>query len=266
MIKLLLVPLVSICIILFSSCGREEKRAVRKRSEQKVVSKSNQDSIKIGIPEITKTDSNQNVKKLKDSTVVLLFKDLSNVYNYKIIDIHHGIENQYHYDSVSRLIKIFNKNDSLIQKIPIHIKMGPSYPNARLPQLRPSRSYITGKNMHFDDVDNYCGEIVVADLNFDGLEDFATPTSSGTDNGPHYSFYVQDTHHRFKLNRYLTDNVTWFPEKIVDSLRIFTTDVPCTVEGTMFQTFKYDETSTRWRRIEYYFRNNRTGEIHALPR
>ncbi len=122
--SLLLLPLVSICIILFSSCGRDEKRVVRKPAEQKVVSKSNQDSIKIGIPEITKNDSNQNVKKLKDSTVVLFFKDLSNVYNYKIIDIHHGIENQYHYDSVSRLIKIFNKNDSLIQKIPIHIENG----------------------------------------------------------------------------------------------------------------------------------------------
>ncbi len=263
--SLLLLPLVSICFILLSSCGRDEKRAVGKPSEQEVVSKSNQDSINIGTPEITKNDSNQNVKKLKDSTAVLFFKDLSNVYNYKIIDKHHGIENQYHYDSVSRVIKIFDKKDSLIQKLRIGLEMGTWYPDDRL-QLRPSRSYITGKNMHFDDVDNYCGEIVVADLNFDGLEDFATPTSSGTDNGPHYSFYVQDTHHRFKLNRYLTDNVTWFPERIVDSLRIFTTDVPCTVEGTMFQTFRYDEASTRWRRIEYYFRNNRTGEIHALPR
>ncbi len=259
--KLLLVPLVSLCIILLSSCGRNEERAVRKPSEQEVVSKSNQDSINIGIPEITKNDSNQNVKKLKDSTVVLFFKDLSNVYNYKIIDNFYVNADNRYYDSVSRVIKIMDKRDSLIQRIRPGLQMIPWYIFEHFPNLSLSRSYITGKNQNVSVSDNYCGEIVVADLNFDGLEDFATPISSGASNGSHYAYYMQDTNFRFKLNWYLTENVIWFPEKIVDSLLIFTSTVPCCVTGLSHRTFKYDIAFKRWKKIEDYIIDYSTGKI-----
>jgi hypothetical protein len=198
------------------------------------------DKIKTDNPKIIKSEFKQKVKKLTDTIVVLFFKDLSKVYNYKIIDKYYSVKNQNNYDSVLRIIEIFNKKDSLVQKVYPNLKMTPWYFLELNYPLRLSRSFITGKNANYCDTDNYCGEIVVADLNFDGLEDFATPINSGADNGPHYAFYIQNKNTGFEYNNYLTENLTWFPGKINDSLMSFTTSVPFTVYDMQYQTFKYD--------------------------
>jgi hypothetical protein len=221
----------------------------------------NIENIKMDTSKIIKNEIKQKVKKLTDTTVVLYFKDLSHIYDYKIIDKYCSAKNQNYYDSVLRVIKIFDKKSSLIQKIYPNLQMTPWYFLERNCPLRLSRSYITGKNANYNDMDNYCGEIVVADLNFDGLEDFATPINSGADNGPHYAFYIQNKKNRFEYNSYLTENLTWFPEKINDSLMSFTSSVPCGVYGTWYQTFKYDRILIKWKKIENYVIDNRTGRI-----
>jgi hypothetical protein len=189
-------------------------------------------------------------KTLRDTTVVLSFKDLSYVYNYKVIDHYFG--DRSYYDSVARTIKIYTKGDSLVQKILPKVQFTPWYFHEHDLELRLSRSTITGKNEQYNDIDNYCGEIVVTDLNFDGFEDFATPVGSGADNGPHYAFYIQDTNGKFNHNLYLTKNLIWFPETINNSLMTFTTTVLCTA-GTRLETFKYDIASKKWKKMNAHF-------------
>lgn len=216
----------------------------------------------------TISDSTQNIqpeaafKKVNDTTVVFFFKDLSNEYNYKIIDRFYSNESHRYFDTIIRIIKIFTKNDSLVQKIYPKLSMSPWYLNfVRKYRLRVSRSFITGKNAYYEDVDNYCGEIVVADLNFDGLEDFATPVDSGADNGPHYAFYIQQKNNKFKFNKYLSEEVIWFPEKFNDSLKTFTTITPCGIYGIAYQHFRYDTSTVQWRATKGYLIDVRTGKV-----
>jgi hypothetical protein len=216
--------------------------------------------IKVDVSKKEKSDTIQNTKKLNDTTIVFFFTDLSNVYNYKIIDKYINVDNKKFYDSVSRVIKVYTKNDSLIQKIYPDLQITPWYYFVDY-QVRISRSFVTGKNAHYDDVDNYCGEIVIADLNFDGLEDFATPVNSGADNGPHYAFYIQNELNKFKLNNYLTENVVWFPEKINDSLMTLTNEIPGSVYYLYTHSYKYDTISKKWKKVKSYSIDIRTGKI-----
>lgn len=191
---------------------------------------------------------------------MFFFTDLSYVYNYIIIDKYSRTKNKTYYDIVSRVIKVYTKNDSLIQKIYPDLLMRPWYFDDNYPS-RKSKSFITGKNAHFDDIDNYCGEIVVADLNFDGLEDIATPVNSGADNGPHYAFYIQNQFNKFKLNNYLTENVVWFPEKINDSLMTFTNVIPSGVYYKRYNSYKYDSFFKKWSKVKSYCIDIRTGKL-----
>ncbi|MFN8394583.1 MAG: hypothetical protein U0176_07930 [Bacteroidia bacterium] len=164
-------------------------------------------------------------------------------------------------DSVVRVIKILDKKDSLIQRIYPEMQMLPlSFGKDHDPPLSLSRSFVTGKNQNKLIYDDYYGEIVVADLNFDGLEDFGTPVDCGADNGPHYAFYIQDRPFHFKFNRYLTDKVVWFPSEFNDSLKRFTTVVPCMVSLVGRTTFHFDSISNKWKKISHHFIDYQTGK------
>lgn len=217
-------------------------------------------NIKVDVSKKEKSNTIQSTTKLNDTTVVFFFTDLSNVYNYKIIDKYISKKNKKFYDIVSREINVYSKNNSLIQKIYPELLMRPWYFDDNYP-LRKSKSFITRKNAYYDDIDNYCGEIVVADLNFDGLEDFATPVNSGADNGPHYAFYIQNELNKFKLNNYLTENVVWFPEKINDSLMTLTNEIPGSVYYLYTHSYKYDTISKKWKKVKSYSIDIRTGKI-----
>ncbi|MFN8368635.1 MAG: hypothetical protein U0Y96_15475 [Candidatus Kapaibacterium sp.] len=201
-----------------------------------------------------------------DTTIVLSFKNLSTIYNYKIID-------RFYFDEespnrVKRSIVISNKVDSVVQKIYPKLNITPwcyNWENGKYLGLEPhqtiSRSYTTGKNIKKQITDNYCGEIVVADLNFDGLEDFATPVDCGASNGSHYQFYIQNQQHEFVSNKYLTEEVMWFPEKINDSLKTFTRVLPGSLYFIFYKTYTYDTLLYKWRVIKSYsvdIRNNKT--------
>ncbi len=251
-------------IILFLfifSCSTKEKNNVAY-----IYNKDTIDTLKIVAKNIDtfnlnncKTEYYKEVK-LKDSTIVFYFKDLSYSYNYELIDKYYNINRNDYTDSILRIIKIFDKKDSIIQKIYINIQLMPWYFFDKDIEYI-SRSYITKKNTKLKTWDNYCGEIVIADLNFDGLEDFATVVGYGIDNGSHYKFYIQTNNNKFEYNSYLTENVVWFPEKINDSLMSFTSSVPCFINGLWCQTFKYDTISEKWKKIEDYIIDRTTGKL-----
>jgi len=256
--------LIVILLIITTLIIVKYETSIRKDAFVKTSSIKKIEKIKIDSTKNIESISKQDTKKLIDTTVVLYFNDLSNVYNYKIIDKYYCVNSHNYHDSVSRVIKIFNKKDSLIQIIRPNLKMTPWYFLELSVPLKKSRSYVTGKNVNYKDMDNYCGEIVVADLNFDGLEDFATPIDQGADNGPHYAYYIQNKKNRFLFNKYLTENLIWFPEKINDSLMTFTNEIPCTIYGLNYNTFKYDSISKKWRKIEDYTIDIRTGKLMKM--
>lgn len=258
LVFILLIGLIGCCWVLCS----KDKSIIK---QEKVVIKPMQKTDRITADNaVVKEEeiSPEEIKpKLKDTTVVLFLDDLSYTFNYKIIDNYFCNNFKGYYDSCFRTIKIYNKQDSLLQKIIPDMQITPWYFMDSGYPLSLSRSYITGKNKDVNDADNYCGEMAVADLNFDGLEDFATPIGCGADNGPHYAFYIQSKLNKFTLNRYLTENVIWFPDQINDSLKTITNAVPCTVIGLNYTTYKYLPKTNKWKRTEEYLIDIRTGKL-----
>lgn len=84
-------------------------------------------------------------------------------------------------------------------------------------------SYSTGLNINKEIVDNYYGDVVVADFNFDHKEDLAIINDSGGNGGPLYSFFLQDADQKFKLNTFLRDSMAFFPSTIDPQKRTLTT-------------------------------------------
>lgn len=194
------------------------------------------------------------VRQLKipnDTTIVMNFKNLSYIYNYSIIDIYTFNKTSTYPDTLYRIIKIFNKNDSLIQIIYPRMLICPWYYNNSQFTHCLARSFITNKNLNCEKIDNYRGEIVVADLNFDGFEDFAIPVGSGVDNGPHYAFYIFENS-KFIYNYKMSNSVLWFPDIINDSSMTFTTIVACCTNSLLYRTYKYDTINYNWKLIENY--------------
>lgn len=57
-------------------------------------------------------------------------------------------------------------------------------------------------------------KFIVADLNFDGKEDFAIINYEGSNAGPQYAYYIQNKIGKFEQSNDLTDNMRFFPVEI----------------------------------------------------
>jgi hypothetical protein len=73
------------------------------------------------------------------------------------------------------------------------------------------RSYTTGVNKDAESLDNDFGDLVVADFNFDGFDDLAVKREEGGNAGPLYNFYLQSKDGEFELNRFLSNEMMYFP-------------------------------------------------------
>ncbi len=81
-------------------------------------------------------------------------------------------------------------------------------------QCSAARSYTTGIGQDADIKDYDYGDLVVADFNFDGKEDFAAKNDSGGNRGPTYNYYIQNSAGSFVLNKFLTERMGHFPDRI----------------------------------------------------
>ncbi|RZJ60035.1 MAG: hypothetical protein EOO58_03400, partial [Hymenobacter sp.] len=68
-----------------------------------------------------------------------------------------------------------------------------------------ARSYTTGAGQGTDVKDYDYGDLIVADFNFDGREDFAAKNDSGGNRGPTYKYYIQNSAGSFGLDKFLTE-------------------------------------------------------------
>ncbi|UPT66511.1 MAG: hypothetical protein M0D57_18955 [Sphingobacteriales bacterium JAD_PAG50586_3] len=189
-----------------------------------------------------------NIPKSDTTTIVSrLFKDLSYIYNYQLTYTTKIKRKQPYYSH--RNVEVFDKKtgnrvDSLGLEVPDIMSFAENIDDAR--------SYITGKDKNKGMVDNYAGDFVVADLNFDGREDFAIPTHSGASVGPYSTFFVQGNDGKFTKDAFLTDSVEFFPNKIYPEKRMLLTLVHATAYSVGEHKYVLNNKG-QWHQISHRF-------------
>jgi hypothetical protein len=113
------------------------------------------------------------------------------------------------------------------------------------------RSYLTGYRQESEVSDYDYGDLIIADLNFDGKEDIAIKHDSGGNGGPHYNFYLQGINGRFTLNKYLTNNMSSFPAEINSVTNTLITQIHANVHQEQRNTFKYERVTKKWRFLKH---------------
>lgn len=104
-------------------------------------------------------------------------------------------------------------------------------------------SYITGKHAKDEGTDNYWGDFIVADLNFDGREDLAIINDS-SNTGALYEFFTQTKSGRFVKDSFLYG---FFPYKIDRKNKTLTTATAATTWGYLETVYKYNPRTKKWR-------------------
>ena len=190
-----------------------------------------------------------------DSIVVKerLFKYLSHTHNFKLTFFEYYRDNwaqepywgdwfSEHYWKIIIYDKKMNVVDSIHQ--PVHVLFSESI----FEGTDFYRSYITGINQNKEVVDNYHGDFIVADFNFDSKNDFAIINDIGGNGGPFYSYYIQQNDNKFVLDTFLTDSMVYFPTKIDIKNRQLTTYIHAGVCWMGAHIYKLDKTN-KWKEI-----------------
>jgi hypothetical protein len=175
---------------------------------------------------------------------VLKYNDLSDKYNYEINaflqkEVDSDLEKIYEIQ-----INITNKSDTTkFQRITIKpdYLFGDVFTN-----ISDSNSYIREKHKKREIIDNDFGDFIVADFNFDALEDFAIKSYSGGNGGPLYEYYIQDSTGIFHKDNYLTDEVRFFPAEMDKKHKLLRTIVHANAYGVNEFIYKYDPLKKKW--------------------
>jgi hypothetical protein len=177
-----------------------------------------------------------------------IYKDLSEKMN---ITVH------------TRKIKIQDVQVSSILTISIKDKRGKPIQTIKFATLflnsdvsancRLVRSYTTGKNKKAEVSDYDFGNLIVADLNFDGKEDLAVKCDDGGNGGPLYNFYIQQPNGQFAIDPYLTDSVGSFPIYINKQKRTLTTIIHANARYEAKTVYRIDPQKGRWVMISRTF-------------
>lgn len=107
-------------------------------------------------------------------------------------------------------------------------------------------SYATKTNIDKGVVDNYYGDIIVADLNFDEKDDIVVINDSGGNGGTFYSYFIQGDNHKFALEQFLTDSMTYFPSKINKKEKTLVTYVHAGVCGLGEHIYLLNQNTNQW--------------------
>lgn len=219
-------------LILLFSCQLEQSET--NSSESDVEIREKQPIIKAPISAI---DS------LTLDTTSRIYTDLSNQFNFQSRIQTYALEYD---DSTVVDFYIFDKKTGeTVQEIGIQ-----SYflYYSRIYRSDNVLSYITGKNKDLQIVDNDYGDIIIADFNFDGLEDLALISDQGGNGGPMYNYYLQSNSRQFKLDAFLTDSMSFFPETFNKNRKSLTTVVHASAVSECSTTFTYNQKLHSWKK------------------
>lgn len=112
------------------------------------------------------------------------------------------------------------------------------------------RSYSTKVNSQLPSGDeNDSGNFIVADFNFDSLEDFAIKNDPGGNGGPLYTYFLQTEDRKFYRSKYLSDIVQFFPIEINSVNKTLTTFLHANAYQKNRRIFKYNQKKKKWKLI-----------------
>ena len=154
-------------------------------------------------------------------------------------------------EKITVTVSIIDKgNGKQIQQIILH----PTYLFADVfANCSNVRSYTTGVNKNKESTDNDFGDLVVADLNFDSREDFALKKDSGGNGGPVYNFYVQGANGEFILDNFLTEQMEFFPKRILKLNRTLITLVHANAYQLGEHTYELSVKKDKWKQTKHRF-------------
>lgn len=155
----------------------------------------------------------------KDTSTFILYSKkeclqtkLSNKYDYKISCVvkKDTLYSNYYIARVKVLISEKGKNI-------FKLKVNKLYPGlcfiTFFEDCNQFRSLTTKYLNEVEIVDNYLGDFVVADFNFDNKEDFAIRTYFYSNGGPYYEYFLQTDNQKFIKDSFLSDEMIFFPSK-----------------------------------------------------
>jgi hypothetical protein len=145
--------------------------------------------------------------------------------------------------SVTITDKLHRRPPQLIQYSATHLA------NDAFSKCNAVRSYVTGTNQQAQVVDNDYGDLVVADFNFDGHDDFAVKLDSGGNGGPLYNFYLQKPSGQFALSSFLTEEMQFFPKRFDASRHTLTIVVHANYKQMRETTYQVNTQTDAWRQI-----------------
>ncbi|MDI9871924.1 FG-GAP repeat protein [Flectobacillus roseus] len=151
----------------------------------------------------------------------------------------------------SCLLKIFIKDKVKKSTVDSFSIVSTFYVSGMFMSCDSMTSFTTNFNSDRKIVDNYFGDLVVVDINFDGKDDIAVINDSGGTGGPFYSYYTQTKDKKFIKDQYLTDSVTYFPDKIDKTKKRLTTLVVANAYSVGEHTYHLDRNSYKWRAIRH---------------
>ncbi len=201
------------------------------------------------------THSQQNLTEMKNIIVLLillifpkialaqtcLHKNLSKEFNFEVKKI--KISNET-IDSNTVKVIVYNKISNKKQEI----KFGANFLFEKtFINCKAVRSYLTGINKDAEIIDNDFGDLIIADFNFDNLEDFAIKNDSGGNGGPTYNYYIQGKNKSFALDNFLTTEMEFFPSKFIIKNKRLITYVHANAYQLSENTFEYNEKSKKWK-------------------
>jgi len=169
------------------------------------------------------------------------YSNLSYKYIYKITVVKSGDKDDFR----CRLrLYVFKRDGKLLQVI--DVDAGSLHDDDAFKSSKNSRSFITGRGRNLPVEDYDFGDLVIADLNFDGKEDIAVKSGLSADSGPNYTFYMQGNDGLFYIDNYLTANVLSFPKYINAKAKTITTQTHANVSQEDKRTFKYNADTKKW--------------------
>jgi hypothetical protein len=167
-----------------------------------------------------------NLSKIYDFDILLISKDKNDLGKAEII------------------IKIFDKwKKKKVQTINIESEF--ILKSKSFKECENNKYYST--NEHLESNENDFGDLIVADLNFDGMEDIAIKREEGGNGGPLYNFYIQSKNQQFILDKYLSTEMSYFPDFIdpkEKTLHVHVRVNSLTEEGI---TYSYIEKGKTWK-------------------
>ncbi|MEO8406324.1 MAG: hypothetical protein ABI480_17070 [Chitinophagaceae bacterium] len=155
---------------------------------------------------------------------------------------------EYHDSTLLKLLIRNKKNQTSVDSILFSTRL---YWGTFLSDCNSVTSYSTNFNSNREIVDNYFGDIVIADVNFDKKDDICFINDNSGNSGPTYNFYVQTADKKFVLDNFLTDSVVFFPDNIDKYKHQLTTLGHAGACCVGQHIFHYDRSTDKWKLISH---------------